>query len=153
MWKLGSKYLVAQERAVLDGRATGHYRGHGAFAGMGMDESPLAQFLRLAADGFNLSGRHRLPAAIANALGRKQLDRVGSLGHALPHQFADLVRRSVPIREGVEGTDEPWPRDAAAFNRRPEFAIGIRAEALHGGESGRQRRINVRRTGDHVLGR
>src|SRR5260370_36648842 len=85
-----------------DGGAACERRGTHRGGRMGVHPDPLAKGLGFSARGVDLVVAERLPAALPNALGGKNLDDVGAVGDGLADMGADLVERQAGVVRSEE---------------------------------------------------
>src|SRR5262245_52476267 len=98
-----------------------------------MHPHTLAEVLGLAAASEDLLVAQRLAAALADALGGKDLDDVGAIVDSLANVLPDLLNRHAGVADRGDRRQQPGSGYFSPGNRIAQRHVTRGADALHGG--------------------
>src|SRR5262245_8242662 len=113
----------------------------------------LAKALGLAAGREDLIVAQGLAAALADALGGKDLDDVGAIGDSLADVLPDLRYRHALLADRRHRRQQPGSGYLPPGNRIAQRQVARGADALHGGESRHQHHVRILDAIDRLLDR
>ena len=108
-----------------------------------VDDRPQPLGARLPAGGLELGGRQVGDAAEADARRREDLDDIGPRRGPVADVRPDVVRRAGVLAHRSERRQQPWARNLAPVDPRPQLGVIRRAQALHRGDAVHQRAVRV----------
>ena len=137
------EFCVGDLAAACDRRAPRTHGSRHGVSGVSVDPSALARRPGFAAGGLDLLIGHCPGPALANALGREDLDEIGSVSDEPAHSLPDRLRVARVLVDRRDRGEQARPRELAASDRLAQIDVGGRSDALNGGKASHQRDAGV----------